>query len=129
MLVVEAHGLPLERTHLVERLDLDPFDVLHGRHETGDALDIGRIVGEPGTRVKRTQTGFDSAARRSAKRKRGRQVPSRHTLVSRGIRTLDVEQNKIDRDRYVIVARSPRNPEVWIAVCRPISLRRRISSW
>src|SRR5262245_7134233 len=31
VLVVEAHRLPLELTHLMEGLHLDPFDVLHGR--------------------------------------------------------------------------------------------------
>src|SRR3954454_24321107 len=44
-LVFEIQGLPLEFTHLVERLHLDPFDVLHRRHESGDSLDVGGIVG------------------------------------------------------------------------------------
>ena len=58
VLVFEAHRLPFERAQLVERLHLDPLDVLHRRDEAGDAFDIGGIVGSPGTSVKRTQTGL-----------------------------------------------------------------------
>src|SRR6187399_3359352 len=47
-LVVEPDRLPLEGAHLVERLHLDPFDVLHRRNEPGDALDVGGIVGLSG---------------------------------------------------------------------------------
>src|SRR3954451_13211428 len=48
MLVFKIHRLPLERAKLVERLDLDPLDVLHRRDEFGDALDIRRIVRQAG---------------------------------------------------------------------------------
>src|SRR3954454_3880883 len=44
VLVVEAHRLPLEGTHLMKWLDLNPFHVLHRRHEACDTLDVGRIV-------------------------------------------------------------------------------------
>ena len=46
VLVFKIHRLPLEGAELVERLHLDPLDVLHRRDELRDALDIGRIVGE-----------------------------------------------------------------------------------
>jgi hypothetical protein len=49
-LVLETHGLPLEQTHLVERLNLDPFDVFHGRNEPSYAVDIRRIVGFAGNK-------------------------------------------------------------------------------
>ena len=46
VLVVELHRLPFERAELMERLHLDPLDILHRRDEPGDLLDIGGIVGE-----------------------------------------------------------------------------------
>src|SRR5262245_31709500 len=42
--VIELHRLPLERTHLMEGLDLHPFDVLHGCDEFRDAFDVLRVV-------------------------------------------------------------------------------------
>src|SRR5262245_63907585 len=47
-LVVEPHRLPLEGTELMERLHLDPLDILHRRDEAGDLLYVLRIVGEAG---------------------------------------------------------------------------------
>src|SRR6478736_7926502 len=44
-LVFEVHRLPLERAHLMERLHLDPLDVLHWGDKSRDALDICGIVG------------------------------------------------------------------------------------
>src|SRR6476646_9641755 len=41
VLVFKIHRLPLELAHLVERLYLDPLDVLHRRDESGDPFDIG----------------------------------------------------------------------------------------
>ena len=46
VLVVEVHRLPFEGAELVERLHLDPLDVLHRRDELRDAFDIRGIVGE-----------------------------------------------------------------------------------
>ena len=46
--VGQAHRLPLEGAELVERLDLHPLDIFHGRHKSCDAFDIGRIVGMTG---------------------------------------------------------------------------------
>ena len=46
VLVVEPHRLPFEGAELMERLHLDPLDVLHRRDEARDLLDIGGIVGE-----------------------------------------------------------------------------------
>src|SRR5947209_12161359 len=43
--VVESHRLPFEGAELMERLHLDPLDVLHGRDEARDLVDIGDIVG------------------------------------------------------------------------------------
>src|SRR5215218_7076604 len=34
-LVGEPHGFPFESAHLMERKDLDPFDVAHRRYEPG----------------------------------------------------------------------------------------------
>src|SRR5215469_10959533 len=48
LLVGELHRLPLEGAELMEWLHLDPGDVLHRRHEAGDAFDIGGVVGAPG---------------------------------------------------------------------------------
>src|SRR6266403_2693588 len=45
VLVFEANRLPLERSHLVERLHLHPLDVLHGRDKSRDTVDVRRIVG------------------------------------------------------------------------------------
>src|SRR5438552_3121963 len=42
-LVFEVHRLPLECSHLVERLHLHPLDVLHRRHEPRDRLDVGGV--------------------------------------------------------------------------------------
>src|ERR1700746_3028827 len=47
-LVFEAHRLPLERAHLVERLHFDPLDILHGCDKSRDAVDIRGIVGFAG---------------------------------------------------------------------------------
>src|ERR1043166_2506939 len=46
--VNQPPGFPFERAELMERLDLDPFDVLHGRDEPRDPVDIGGVVGEAG---------------------------------------------------------------------------------
>src|SRR5260370_29067116 len=45
VLVFEANRLPLERSHLVERLHLHPLHVLHGRDKSCDTVDVRRIVG------------------------------------------------------------------------------------
>src|SRR6476620_12383514 len=47
-LVVEPQRLPLESAHLMERLYLDPLDVLHRRDEPRDTVYIGGIVGLAG---------------------------------------------------------------------------------
>src|ERR1700710_2189141 len=47
-LIFEAHRLPLELTHLVERLHLHPLDVLHGRDKSRDTIDVRWIVGRSG---------------------------------------------------------------------------------
>src|SRR5947199_7680255 len=46
--VVEIHRLPLEGAELVERLHLDPLDVLHRGDESGDSIDVRRIIRETG---------------------------------------------------------------------------------
>src|SRR5258705_11570663 len=46
--VVEPHRRPLEGTHLMERLYLDPLDVLHRRDESSDAVDVGGVGGLAG---------------------------------------------------------------------------------
>ena len=71
VLVFKVHRLPFEGAELMERLDLDPLDILHGRNERGDAFDVRRSSVKPGTNVKRTHTGLPIAASRSAKRKVG----------------------------------------------------------
>src|SRR4029077_468339 len=43
--VLEVHRLPLEGTHLMEWLDLDPFDIFHRGDKFGDAFDIRRVIG------------------------------------------------------------------------------------
>src|SRR5689334_9256488 len=45
-LIFEAEALPLEGAHLVERQDLDPFDVLHRRHEPCEPGHVRGIVAE-----------------------------------------------------------------------------------
>ena len=45
MFVFETDRLPLERTHLMEWLHLDPLDVFHRRNEPGNAVNVRRIVG------------------------------------------------------------------------------------
>src|SRR5260221_13455058 len=44
MLVFKIHRLPLEGAKLMERLNLDPLDVLHRPDEFGDPFDVCRIV-------------------------------------------------------------------------------------
>ena len=71
-LVVEAHGFPLECAHLMERQDLDPFDIFHRRDEPGDALDIGGIVGEAGHQHEADPDRLSELASRSANSRVGR---------------------------------------------------------
>src|SRR5260370_2009917 len=44
VLVFEANRLPLERSHLVERLHLHPLPVLHRRHKSPPTFDVRRTV-------------------------------------------------------------------------------------
>src|SRR4029077_10363990 len=46
MLVIKLHRLPFERAKLMERLHLDPLDILHRGDEPGDLIDVGGIIGE-----------------------------------------------------------------------------------
>src|ERR1700761_8001991 len=43
--VFKTYRLPLERTHLMERLHFDPLDVLHRRDKSRYAVDIRGIIG------------------------------------------------------------------------------------
>ena len=73
MLVVEAHRLPLEFTHLMERLHLDPFDVLHGCDESGDTIDVRGIVGFAGNQREANPNRLGERGKPLGKAKGGRQ--------------------------------------------------------
>ena len=103
MLVFEIHRLPLEGAELVERLHLDPGDVLHRRDEAGDAVDVGGVVGraryqgeaDPGRLAERRKPFGEPQGRG--------EVAAGDGLVGVRIRALDVEQDEIDHREVVVV--------------------------
>ena len=79
----------------------------------------------PGTSVKRTHDRLAHRGQPLRETQRRRQIAAGHLAIGFGIPALDIEQHQIELDRNSSSARSPRKPEVSIAVCRPIFLARR----
>ena len=87
----------------MERLHLDPLDVLHRRDKAGDALDIRRIVGRAGNEREPDPDRLGYRSKALGKAQGGREVPAGHPPVGGGIRALDVEQNMVDHRQVGIV--------------------------
>ena len=129
VLVVELHRLPFEGTELMERLHLDPLDVLHRRDKFGDAFDIGGIVGE--ARHQREAHPRRLADRREAlgEAQGRRQIAAGHRAIGVGIRAFDVEQNEIEARTDMNRRRDRReSPRSRSPCAGPSSWRRRISA-
>src|SRR3954469_13266375 len=92
-LVFEVHRLPLERAHLMERLHLDPLDVLHRGDEVGDAIDIRRIVGLARNECESDPDRFRHRGQPLGEAKRRRDVAPGHPLIGPRIRAFDVEKH------------------------------------
>src|SRR3954454_15470708 len=102
-LVRQSHRLPLEGAHLMERLDLDPFDVPHRRDEACDALDVGGVVrlarneGEAHPyRLRHGRQAFGEAKRR-------RHIAPGDAKIGLRIRALDVQEDQVDRGQIALV--------------------------
>src|SRR6185369_1647902 len=109
-LVVDPHRLPLEGTHLVERLHLDPLDVLHRRDKTSDAVDIGGIIGLAGDEGEADPDRLGQRSKSFRETQRWREVAACHPTIGIGIRTLDVEQHEIDVRKVAFVGATPEKP-------------------
>src|SRR5262249_39422996 len=103
VLVFEIHCLPLELAHLVERLNLDPFDILHRRDEFGDAIDISRIIGESRHEGEAYPHGLVQFRKAFGKAQGWRQITAGDRLVRVGVRALDIEQNQIENPKIGLV--------------------------
>src|SRR5437879_10085188 len=106
MLVVKLHRLPLKLAELMEWLDLDPLDVLHGGDKPGNLLDIGGIVGQTGHQ--REAHPCRLAHRSQSLREtqsRSQVAPSRHA-VGIGVTAFDIEQRQIEIGQELLVGTS-----------------------
>ena len=103
MLVWEVHGLPFERAELMEGLHLDPLDVLHRRHEPGDAFDIGWVVGQSGHERKPYPDGLADLGQPFGESQSGGEFAAGYLAIGLGVRTLDVEQDEIDVGEILVV--------------------------
>ena len=87
----------------MERLHLDPLDVLHGRDKPGDPLDIGGIVGQ--ARHQREAHPYRLAHRGQplGKTQRRSQIAPGRLAIGLGVAALDVEQHEIEVGQELLV--------------------------
>src|SRR6185369_9848306 len=95
-LVLEVHRFPLEFTHLVEWLYLDPFHILHRRDEPRDSGDIRGIVGLSGHQRESDPDRLAERGQPLCEAKRRLEITAGHPAVGGGVGTLDIEEKEVD---------------------------------
>ena len=101
--VVELHRLPFELAKLVEWLYLHPLDILHRGDEPGYAIDVGRIVRKSRHQRESHPHALAERGEPLGKPQGRRQFPAGDVAIGLRIRTLDVEQDKIEIGQISVV--------------------------
>ena len=88
----------------MERLHLDPFNILHWSDKAGDPVHVGRVVGKPRYERESHPGGLAHRGEAFGETQRRSQITSGDRAIGFRIRALDVEQHEIEAGKIVVVA-------------------------
>src|SRR4029079_16194189 len=103
MLVLKLHRLPFERAKLMERLYLDPLDILHRGNEPSDLIDVGGIIGESRHQCEAHPYRLADCGQPLGEAQRWRQIPGGRGAIGFRIPAFDVQQHEIEAREIAVV--------------------------